>query len=82
MFTKKGFSVQPLEVTKQVLVDDILHFSEEVLQLYFENEGGDVEEVFLNEAEQSAVITFKDHRGNLFTLHCMFLQTYSYNVCE
>uniref|UniRef100_A0A3P9DJR0 Poly [ADP-ribose] polymerase n=1 Tax=Maylandia zebra TaxID=106582 RepID=A0A3P9DJR0_9CICH len=49
MFTKKGFSVQPLEVTKQVLVDDILHFSEEVLQLYFENEGGDVEEVFLNE---------------------------------
>ncbi|XP_005751189.1 poly [ADP-ribose] polymerase 14-like [Pundamilia nyererei] len=63
MFTKKGFSVQPLEVTKQVLVDDILHFSEEVLQLYFENEGGDVEEVFLNEAEQSAVITFKDHRA-------------------
>ncbi|XP_063354462.1 protein mono-ADP-ribosyltransferase PARP14-like isoform X2 [Pelmatolapia mariae] len=63
MFTKKGFSIQPLEVTKQVLVDDILHFSEEVLQLYFENEGGDVEEVLLNEAHQSAVITFKDHRA-------------------
>lgn len=63
MFTRKGFSVQHLEVTKQVLVDDILHFSEEVLQLYFENEGGDVEEVFINEAHQSAVITFKDHRA-------------------
>lgn len=82
MFTRKGFSVQPLEVTKQVLVDDILNFSEEVLQLYFENEGGDVEEVFLNEAHQSAVITFKDHRGNSFTLHCMFLQTYNNNMCE
>ncbi|XP_030613963.1 protein mono-ADP-ribosyltransferase PARP14-like [Archocentrus centrarchus] len=60
MFTKKGLSVRPLEVTNQVLV----HYnSEEYLHPYFENEGGDVEDVIVNEVEQSAVITFKDHQA-------------------
>ncbi|XP_030614073.1 protein mono-ADP-ribosyltransferase PARP14-like [Archocentrus centrarchus] len=63
MFTKKGLSVRPLEVTNQVLVDDIHNNSEEYLHLYFENEGGDVEDVIVNEVEQSAVITFKDHQA-------------------
>lgn len=55
-------SVRPLEVTKQVLIDDIRNFSEEHLQLYFDKEG-DLEDVVLNEMEHSAVITFKDFQG-------------------
>lgn len=59
-FTKKGLSVQALEATDQVVVEDIQNINEEILCLYLEHEGGDVENVELNEAEQSAVITFKD----------------------
>ncbi|XP_044073695.1 poly(ADP-ribose) polymerase family member 14-related sequence 1 isoform X2 [Siniperca chuatsi] len=62
-FTKKGLSVRPLEVTEQVIVEDIRHFSEDVLCLYFENAGGDVETVVFNEVDQSAIITFKDHKA-------------------
>ncbi|XP_061595022.1 protein mono-ADP-ribosyltransferase PARP14-like [Cololabis saira] len=60
MFTKLNFSVRPLEVTKQVLVENIQNTNVDMLQLYFENEGGDVDDLNLNEAEQSAVITFED----------------------
>ncbi|KAK1902579.1 Protein mono-ADP-ribosyltransferase PARP14 [Dissostichus eleginoides] len=62
-FAKKGLSVRPLEVTKQVLVDDTHRFGDDFLRLYFENAGGNVENVVLNEAEQSATITFEDHKA-------------------
>lgn len=68
-FTKKGLSVRPLEVTEQVVVEDLTHFNEDLLRLYFENMGGDVDKVVLNEVEQTAIITFKDHRGIAVTLH-------------
>ncbi|XP_056293566.1 poly(ADP-ribose) polymerase family member 14-related sequence 1 isoform X3 [Pseudoliparis swirei] len=61
MFTRKGLSVRPLEVTDQVIVEDIRHFNEDLLQLYFEKEGGSVEHVVLNEAEQSVTITFENY---------------------
>ncbi|XP_035860523.1 poly(ADP-ribose) polymerase family member 14-related sequence 1 isoform X2 [Sander lucioperca] len=59
-FAKKGLSVRPLELTEQVVVEDIRYISEDLLRLYFENAGGDVEKVVLNEAEQTLFITFKD----------------------
>ncbi|XP_033990535.1 poly(ADP-ribose) polymerase family member 14-related sequence 1 [Trematomus bernacchii] len=62
-FAKKGLSVRPLEVTKQVLVDDTHRFGDDFLRLYFENAGGNVENVVLKEAEQSATITFEDHKA-------------------
>ncbi|XP_058509656.1 poly(ADP-ribose) polymerase family member 14-related sequence 1 [Solea solea] len=62
-FTSKGLSVRLLEVTKQVAVEDIQNLNEGVLQLYFETEGGDVENVEINEEQQSAVITFKDDKA-------------------
>ncbi|XP_041806597.1 poly(ADP-ribose) polymerase family member 14-related sequence 1 isoform X2 [Chelmon rostratus] len=62
-FTRKGLSVQPLEFTEQVLVEDLRNVSEDLLRLYFENAGGDVENVVLDEVEQSAIITFNDHKA-------------------
>lgn len=63
MFTKKGLSVQLLEVTEQIIVEDLQNISEELLDLYFETSGGEVEDVVINEVEQSAIITFKDRKG-------------------
>ncbi|XP_040056587.2 poly(ADP-ribose) polymerase family member 14-related sequence 1 [Gasterosteus aculeatus] len=60
IFTNKGLSVRPLEVTNQVVVDNIQHTDEDYLRLYFENEGAAVEDIALNAAEQSAIITFED----------------------
>ncbi|KAM4731160.1 LOW QUALITY PROTEIN: poly(ADP-ribose) polymerase family member 14-related sequence 1 [Anableps anableps] len=62
MFTKKGLSVRPLEITKKVVVEGVSDCSEDMMCLYFESKGGDVEDIQLNEAEQSAVITFKNHQ--------------------
>ncbi|XP_023192513.1 poly [ADP-ribose] polymerase 14-like [Xiphophorus maculatus] len=62
MFTKKELSVRPLETTKKVMVEGVSDCSEDMLCLYFESKGGDVEDVQLNEAEQSAVIIFKNHQ--------------------
>ncbi|XP_054908738.1 poly(ADP-ribose) polymerase family member 14-related sequence 1 isoform X2 [Poeciliopsis prolifica] len=62
MFTKKGLSVRPLETTNKVVVEGLSDCSEDMLSLYFESKGGDVEDVQLNEAEQSAVIKFKNHQ--------------------
>ncbi|XP_029981171.1 protein mono-ADP-ribosyltransferase PARP14-like isoform X2 [Sphaeramia orbicularis] len=59
-FKEKGLAVRPLEITKQFLVQDVRNFSGDMLQLYFENEGGDVDAVELNE-DQSAVITFAEY---------------------
>ncbi|KAF7215051.1 poly(ADP-ribose) polymerase family member 14-related sequence 1 isoform X3 [Nothobranchius furzeri] len=58
MFTRKNLSVRPLEVTTRVLVEGLSNIDTDVLQLYFENKGGEVEDVKLTDAEQSAVITF------------------------
>uniref|UniRef100_A0A3P8S937 Poly [ADP-ribose] polymerase n=1 Tax=Amphiprion percula TaxID=161767 RepID=A0A3P8S937_AMPPE len=62
-FKNKGLTVRPLEVTDQVVVEDFGNFSEDLLRLYFESKGADVENVVLSEVEQSAVITFKDHKA-------------------
>lgn len=62
-FTKKGLSVQLLEVTEQIVVEDLQNVSEDLLHLYFENAGGEVKNVVFNEVEQSAILTFKDHKG-------------------
>ncbi|KAM6978444.1 poly(ADP-ribose) polymerase family member 14-related sequence 1 [Tautogolabrus adspersus] len=62
-FIKKGLKVRPLEVTKQALVDDVKSINEDFLRLYFENAGGEVENVELNEVEQSAIITFKEPKA-------------------
>lgn len=64
IFTNKGLSVRPLEVTNQVVVDNIQHTDEDYLRLYFENEGAAVEDIALNAAEQSAIITFEDVKGS------------------
>lgn len=58
-----GLSVQLLEVTRQVLVGDTENISEDLLALYFENVGGVVESVVVNEVDQSAIITFKEQNG-------------------
>lgn len=71
-FKKKGLSVCLLEVTKQVLAEDIQNISEDIIRLYFENEGGDVEDVEYNQVEQSAVITFKENKGSVFTSTCKY----------
>uniref|UniRef100_A0A3B3CK32 Poly [ADP-ribose] polymerase n=1 Tax=Oryzias melastigma TaxID=30732 RepID=A0A3B3CK32_ORYME len=63
MFTKKGLIVRSLEPTKQVVVDNEHNFNADVLQLYFETKGRVVEDVLLNEEENSAVITFTDPKG-------------------
>ncbi|XP_032368806.1 poly(ADP-ribose) polymerase family member 14-related sequence 1 isoform X2 [Etheostoma spectabile] len=59
-FAKNGLSVRPLELTKQVVVEDMQNISEDHLRLYFEHAGGDVEKIVLSEAEQSFFITFED----------------------
>lgn len=64
-FKKMGLSVQLLEVTRQVLVEDAENLSEDYLALYFENVGGQVLSVAVNEADQSAIITFKDQNGTI-----------------
>uniref|UniRef100_A0A3B5AGG8 Poly [ADP-ribose] polymerase n=1 Tax=Stegastes partitus TaxID=144197 RepID=A0A3B5AGG8_9TELE len=74
MFKKKALTVRPLELTQQVVVEDIGSFNEDMLRLYFEKKGGDVETVVLNEVEQSAVVTFKDPKAVskiLKTKHCI-----------
>ncbi|XP_070832442.1 poly(ADP-ribose) polymerase family member 14-related sequence 1 isoform X2 [Chaetodon trifascialis] len=62
-FTKQGLSVQPLEFTEQVIVEDLPNVNEDFLRLYFECACGDVENVVLDEVQRSAIITFKDHKA-------------------
>ncbi|CAB1443726.1 unnamed protein product, partial [Pleuronectes platessa] len=59
MFTNKGLSVRPLELTKQVAIEDTKKFDKDFLHLYFENAGEGVESVLFNEGEQF-IVTFKD----------------------
>ncbi|XP_060909810.1 poly(ADP-ribose) polymerase family member 14-related sequence 1 isoform X2 [Labrus mixtus] len=62
-FKKKGLKVRSLELTKQALVDDVKSNCEDYLRLYFEKVGGEVENVVVNEVEQSAFITFKEPKA-------------------
>ncbi|XP_076602870.1 poly(ADP-ribose) polymerase family member 14-related sequence 1 isoform X2 [Chaetodon auriga] len=62
-FTRKGLSVQPLEFTEQVKVEDLPDVNEDFLRLYFECACGEVEHVVLDEVERSAIITCKDHKA-------------------
>uniref|UniRef100_A0A3P9JSG3 Poly [ADP-ribose] polymerase n=1 Tax=Oryzias latipes TaxID=8090 RepID=A0A3P9JSG3_ORYLA len=63
MFNRKGLIVRSLELTKQVVINNEHKFNADVLQLYFDGKGGGVEDVLLNEEEQSAVITFTEPKG-------------------
>lgn len=58
-FNGKKLSVEPLEPTTQVLIEDS-QLNEDVLRMSFENVGADVEDVEINERHQTAVITFTD----------------------
>ncbi|KAM8857669.1 poly(ADP-ribose) polymerase family member 14-related sequence 1 [Synchiropus picturatus] len=58
IFKKNGLAVRLLEVTREIRVEGV-QTSEDVLHLYFEQEG-DVESVALNEDEDTALITFVD----------------------
>lgn len=69
-FTKKQLSVHPLEVTRQVIVDDVQNLSEDHLFLYFERAGVEVEDVVFNEVEQSAILTLNDHTGKISFCEC------------
>ncbi|XP_029700661.1 protein mono-ADP-ribosyltransferase PARP14-like isoform X3 [Takifugu rubripes] len=62
-FIKMGLSVQLLEVTHQVLVEGAENIDEEFLALYFEDAGGEVESVVVDEVDQSAIITFKEQKA-------------------
>lgn len=66
MFTKFKLSIRPLEVTEQVVVESIANCSVDMIELHFENQGGEVGDVELIEAEQSAIVTFKNHKGISF----------------
>eukprot|EP00066_Takifugu_rubripes_P021103 XP_011610369.1 PREDICTED: poly [ADP-ribose] polymerase 14 [Takifugu rubripes] len=62
-FIKMGLLVQLLEVTHQVLVEGAENIGKEFLALYFENAGGEVESVVVDEVDQSAIITFKEQKA-------------------
>ena len=64
---KKKLAVRALEVTSQVRVEDVSNIKEDVLLLYFENEGWEVEQVTPDEEEQSALILFKMATGIYFS---------------
>lgn len=66
-FKKMGLSVQLLGVTRQVLVEDVENISEDLLVLYFESVGGEVESVVVNEVDQAAIITFKERTGTILS---------------
>lgn len=59
-----GLSVRLLEVTEQLMAEDLQNINEDMLTLYLESAGGEVENIVFNEVEQSAIITFNDHKGS------------------
>lgn len=67
-----GLSVQLLEVTRQVLVEDMENISKDLLEMYFETVGGEVESVVVNELDQSAIITFKEQNGMILRASSKF----------
>lgn len=67
-----GLSVQLLEVTRQVLVEDMENISKDLLEMYFETVGGEVESVVVNELDQSAIIIFKEQNGMILRASSKF----------
>lgn len=63
MFQNKGLSVRPLEATEKIAIEDIQNVSDDILFFYFESQGLEVETVVVDEDGESAVITFKSHKG-------------------
>lgn len=64
MFKKNKLTVRPLEVTTKAILEDVPpNVSSDHLLLYFEKEGEDVQDVSVNEEEQTAIINFQDPRG-------------------
>lgn len=63
-----GLSVQLLEVTHQVLVEGAENMGEELLALYFEDAGGQVESVVVDKVDQSVIVTFKEQKGRILRL--------------
>lgn len=67
-FRKMGLSVRLLEATRQVLVENAEDIDKDLLALYLENVGGEVESVVVDEVDQSDIITFKEHQGKILRL--------------
>ncbi|XP_075904598.1 poly(ADP-ribose) polymerase family member 14-related sequence 1 isoform X2 [Nelusetta ayraudi] len=63
MFKKKQLLVQPLELTQQVLIEDVQELNEDYIYLYVENAGVEVEKCLFSEDNQSAILTLKDHKA-------------------
>lgn len=63
MFKRKQLSVEPLEVTQQVLIEDVQELNEDYLCLYVEKAGVEVEQIVFSEGNQSAILTLKGHKG-------------------
>lgn len=70
MFKKKQLSVHPLEVTQQVLIEDVQELNEDYLCLYVEKAGVEVEKSLFCEDSQSAILTLKDHKGKGLFCEC------------
>lgn len=70
MFKKKQLLVQPLELTQQVLIEDVQELNEDYIYLYVENAGVEVEKCLFSEDNQSAILTLKDHKGKGLFCEC------------
>lgn len=70
MFKKKQLSVRPLEVTQQVVIEDVQTLNEDYLCLYVEKAGVEVEKILFSEDNQSAILTLKDHKGKGLFCEC------------
>lgn len=46
------------------MAEDLQNINEDLLTLYLESAGVEVENIVFNEVEQSAIITFNDHKGS------------------
>lgn len=64
MFKRKQLSVHPLEVTRQVLIEDVQEeLNDDHLCLYVERAGVTVDQVLFSDDKQCAILTLKDHHG-------------------
>lgn len=70
MFKKKQLSVHPLEVTQQVLIEDVQELNEDYLCLYVEKAGVEVEKCLFSEDNQSAILTLIGPKGKGLFCEC------------
>lgn len=83
MFKKKQLSVKALEVTQQVLIEDVQDLNEDQLCLHVERAGIEVEKILFSEDEQSAILTLSDHKGKGLSADMTLLNSYSFTLqCE